>query len=187
MTTIVIEYFVQNEKKHRSPDPNLFVLPRRFKTLKDVRVRDIYKNFPLSGNYYLRFQTNSKEMKNPIWVDVQNLDAPVPTLKTKILIKATLLPPQADLRLYSQPQRPVAQQNGGETQSEASTRHSINTTPRQESRLLEEEQRKRSQASNTPQKVLLFNSIVASETQGRRAAESREWRLVVAVDGCGSG
>ena len=114
MASIVIEYFVQNEKKHCSPDPNLFVLPRRFKSHKDVRVRDIYKNFPLSGNYYLRFLTNSKEMTNPIWVDVKNLDAPVPTLKTRIILKATLLPPEVDRRLYSQPPRSArpAQQNG---------------------------------------------------------------------------
>ena len=68
MSTVVVEYFVQNEKKHKSKEPNLFVIARR--TLKDLKVRDLYKNFPLSGNYYLRFQTNSKEMKLPIWVDV---------------------------------------------------------------------------------------------------------------------
>ncbi len=81
------------------------MLPRKFKALKEVRVRDVYKHFPVSGNYYLRFQTNAKEMKLPIWVDVQNLDAPVPSLKSRLVVKATRLPPSVDRRLYNQPPR----------------------------------------------------------------------------------
>ena len=63
---MLIEYFVQNDvnetDQKRNPYPNIFILPKKYNSLQDVRVRDILESFPLSLNdnlhkYILRFET----------------------------------------------------------------------------------------------------------------------------------
>ena len=61
-------------------------MPNKYASIKDVKVRDVLKAFPMSGkdaNYVLRFQY-VMEMANkktkPVWLDVvkNRLDGPCP-------------------------------------------------------------------------------------------------------------
>lgn len=61
---VICEYSVQNDDSDskRSPYPNIFILPKKYLQVTDVRVKDIVEAFPLAQNgespykYVLRFQ-----------------------------------------------------------------------------------------------------------------------------------
>ena len=58
-----MNYFVQNDSWEKINEPNFFIVPIDYSNLNDVKVKDIYDNFPLKGamNYYLRFFLEDKE------------------------------------------------------------------------------------------------------------------------------
>lgn len=60
---IYVNYFVQNDSWEKIIEPNFFIVPIDYSNLNDVKVKDIYDNFPLKGamNYYLRFFLEDKE------------------------------------------------------------------------------------------------------------------------------
>jgi hypothetical protein len=60
---IYVNYFVQNDSWEKINEPNFFIVPIDYSNLNDVKVKDIYDNFPLKGamNYYLRFFLEDKE------------------------------------------------------------------------------------------------------------------------------
>ena len=60
---IYVNYFVQNDSWEKISEPNFFIVPIDYSNLNDVKVKDIYDNFPLKGamNYYLRFFLEDKE------------------------------------------------------------------------------------------------------------------------------
>lgn len=76
-------------------------MPKKYNSVSDVRVKEVFDNFPLGmqdklHSYLLRFETVlqiSASKKMTVWVDVppQN-DVCVPHNKGKIRIKALRLP-----------------------------------------------------------------------------------------------
>ena len=80
---VICEYFVQNDHNMQDPYRNVFILPAKYSNIKDVKLRDVTKAFPLKdANYVLRFQyliqLASKKIK-PVWLDVgKNLEVPCP-------------------------------------------------------------------------------------------------------------
>jgi hypothetical protein len=59
---VICEYFIQNDESDtkRSPYPNIFILPKKYLQVTDVRVRDVVEAFPLATpdspyKYQLRF------------------------------------------------------------------------------------------------------------------------------------
>jgi hypothetical protein len=79
----------------------VFILPKKYSSVSDVRVKEVLDNFPLTmqdknHSYLLRFETVlqiSASKKMTVWVDLppQN-DVAVPHNKGKIRIKALRLP-----------------------------------------------------------------------------------------------
>eukprot|EP00347_Sterkiella_histriomuscorum_P006821 403351303 len=102
---IVCEYFIQNDDNEidpkQNPYPNIFILPKKYQSIADVRIQDVLEAFPLAyadpHNYYvLRFETVlqiSQTKRLTVWQDVDpSLDIAVPHNKEKIRIKALRLP-----------------------------------------------------------------------------------------------
>ena len=94
---VICEYFIQNDHELSDPYRNIFILPQKYETIKDVKLRDVIKAFPLKDcEYVLRFQypiTLASKKVKPVWLDVgKNLDVPCPDVSGKIVIKALRLP-----------------------------------------------------------------------------------------------
>lgn len=57
---IVVEYYIQNENLPQSNLPetgcNIFMLPKKYKQLQDVKLSDVYDAFPNGDQYHLRFE-----------------------------------------------------------------------------------------------------------------------------------
>ena len=104
---VICEYFVQNDHEMQDPYRNVFILPQKYANIKDVKLRDVTKAFPLKdSNYVLRFQyliqLASKKIK-PVWLDVgKNLEVPCPHVQGKIIIKALRLPGGVETKYASQ-------------------------------------------------------------------------------------
>ena len=84
-----------------NPYPNIFILPQKYNSVSDVRVKDVVDSFPLayqdaSHKYILRFETVlqlSATKRINVWMDLENqLDIAVPHIKGKIRVKALRLP-----------------------------------------------------------------------------------------------
>ena len=49
---IICEYFVQNDESDNNvkvnPYPNVYILPKKYNSVSDVRVKDVIDNFPLT-------------------------------------------------------------------------------------------------------------------------------------------
>lgn len=47
---VIVEYFVQNEHslnlKVADSAPNIFILPKKYRKVQDVRLKDVYEAFP---------------------------------------------------------------------------------------------------------------------------------------------
>lgn len=63
---IVCEYFIQNDDndvdQKSNPYPNIFILPKKYQSINDVRMSDVLEAFPLAYadphyKYLLRFET----------------------------------------------------------------------------------------------------------------------------------
>lgn len=63
---IICEYFIQNDDCDSNlkvnPYPNVFILPKKYNSVSDVRVKEVLENFPLTmqdknHSYLLRFET----------------------------------------------------------------------------------------------------------------------------------
>lgn len=78
-----IFYYVPEDKD----DPetlNLFVTKVK---KDDLKLKDIYQNFPLKGTYIFRFKIMYEN--NIGWLDLPNMQAKLPTFKDKIVVKAS--------------------------------------------------------------------------------------------------
>ncbi len=95
---VICEYFIQNEHQGQSdPYRNVFILPNKYTSIKDVQLGDVIKAFPLKDSQYvLRFQymvqLASKKTRT-VWLDIgKNMNVPCPNMQGKIVIKALRLP-----------------------------------------------------------------------------------------------
>lgn len=59
MSAIIVEYFIQNDDTDKNtPYPNIYILPMKYNSVSDVRVKDVIDGFPLTDcKYILRFET----------------------------------------------------------------------------------------------------------------------------------
>lgn len=80
---IVCEYFIQNDEcddTAKSHYPNIFILPKKYVSVNEVRVKDIIDAFPLTQfdtqhKYLLRFQTVMQinpARKMVVWMDLDH-------------------------------------------------------------------------------------------------------------------
>ena len=86
---MIVQYFIQGDN---NKDLYAFsVTP----SSQELTVADIKNNFPLIGNYYLRFKTILQDEVPAIAVWLDGLDdyAPVPTFKEQIIVKVLQIPP----------------------------------------------------------------------------------------------
>lgn len=83
MTTIV-RYYVP-EDKDIEDKPNAYVI---YKSIDQVRLRDIKENFPLPGEYHYRFkfQLNPKKV---VWLDFNKEEVSMPLFENKIIMKVS--------------------------------------------------------------------------------------------------
>ena len=105
---VVCEYFVQNDHYLGDPYRNVFILPQKYASIKDVKLGDVIKAFPLKdAQYVLRFhyqiqmaQSSSSKKVKPVWLDAgKSLDVPCPHIQGKIIIKALRLPNNVEPKL----------------------------------------------------------------------------------------
>ena len=91
----------------RSPYPNIFILPKKYNSVADVRVKDVVDAFPLYEadtfhKYVLRFETVlqiSQTRKIAAWMDLDSqLDVQAPHVKGRIRVKALRLPKGIDIK-----------------------------------------------------------------------------------------
>lgn len=107
---VICEYFIQNDHELSDPYRNIFILPAKYASMKEVKLRDVIKAFPLKDTQYvLRFQypiTLASKKVKPVWLDVgKNVDVPCPDVNGKIIIKALRLPPSVLPNYHSALQR----------------------------------------------------------------------------------
>lgn len=64
---VVCEYFIQNDDNETdlkaNPYPNIFILPKKYNQVSDVKLSEVIEAFPLayadpSHQYVLRFETS---------------------------------------------------------------------------------------------------------------------------------
>ena len=117
---IVCEYFIQNSEAdpymNQTPFyPNIFILPKKYLSISDVRVQDIYKAFPLkfedtTHHYILRFETIlqiSSSKKLSVWMDVNpDSDISVPHKNGSIRVKVLKLPRGIKPKVVQKPRQP---------------------------------------------------------------------------------
>jgi len=115
---------------------NVFFLPTNFKSLSEVKIRDVVSNFPHAGNgrfYHYRFHTIcDKDQKS--WVDISNLNARAPVIDNRIYVKVLEISQPHHSRIFAahygaaQNSRPAAptQQNARE---EYRSHDILNDTP----------------------------------------------------------
>lgn len=57
---MIVEYYIQNEalphSKVPESGPNIFILPKKYRSVNDVKLRDVYDAFPNSDQFHLRFE-----------------------------------------------------------------------------------------------------------------------------------
>ena len=54
---VTCEYFVQNGQEKNEVYKNIFIMPKRYTSMADIKQRDVIKAFPLKDRaYLLRFQ-----------------------------------------------------------------------------------------------------------------------------------
>jgi hypothetical protein len=74
----------------------MFILPKKYISVNDVRLRDVIEAFPDGNQYYLRFEQviigpNQKRIR--VWFDVKPTDEiSVPNVEGRIRIKALKIP-----------------------------------------------------------------------------------------------
>ena len=113
---VICEYFIQNDESEmkRSPYPNIFILPKKYNSVAEVRVKDVVNAFPLYEadnlhKYVLRFETVlqvSQTRKIAAWMDLDSqLDVQVPHVKGRIRVKALRLPKGIELKKVPQQAR----------------------------------------------------------------------------------
>ena len=78
-----IQYFIP-EDKDDSDKFNVFMI---YKDIDSVRYNDIKESFPLPGTYYFRFKF--KLNNQVVWIDLTNMNAPVPRFENKIIVKVS--------------------------------------------------------------------------------------------------
>lgn len=60
---VLVEYFIQNDQNDtdakKNPYPNIFILPKKYASINDVRVADVVEGFPMNDGhkYQIRFET----------------------------------------------------------------------------------------------------------------------------------
>ena len=101
---VVCEYFIQNENEKNpcviDPYVNIFILPKKYYGVQDVRVSDVISAFPLNKfdskhQYMFRFETHLyiNKRKVNVWVDIgKNKDVSVPHIDGQIRLKVLRLP-----------------------------------------------------------------------------------------------
>ena len=101
---VVCEYFIQNENEKNpcviDPYVNIFILPKKYYGVQDVRVSDVISAFPLNKfdskhQYMFRFETHIyiNKRKVNVWVDIgKNKDVSVPHVDGQIRLKVLRLP-----------------------------------------------------------------------------------------------
>lgn len=91
----------------QNPYPNIFILPKKYQLISDVKLSEVLEAFPLAyaepnHNFVLRFETVlqiSSSKKLTVWMDVDpSQDIAVPHNKGKIRIKALRLPKTINLK-----------------------------------------------------------------------------------------
>jgi hypothetical protein len=121
---VLCEYFIQNDESEsnpkKNPYPNIYILPKKYLSVADVRVRDIVESFTLNGpengayRYLLRFESVmqvSQSKRIPVWMDLDDqLDVQAPNVKGKIRVKALRLPKGIEPKEVPKQQRVVPKQ-----------------------------------------------------------------------------
>ena len=81
------------------PYPNMFILPKKYNSIQDVKLQDVINAFPLQSTskweYHLRFESvvHSAKRNVKVWLDLpSNIEVAVPSIEGKIRIKALKLP-----------------------------------------------------------------------------------------------
>ncbi len=73
---MIIEYFIQNDTlphKAETVPNNIYILPKKYRLVSDVKLKDVYDSFPDSQNYHLRFEhmvMMPNRKANRVWVDL---------------------------------------------------------------------------------------------------------------------
>ena len=101
---IYVNYFIQNDSWESISHPNLFVLPKQFTNLNDVKAQMVYENFPLINkeNYYLRFFLDDKSQGVKGWVDFPP-NAVIPIYNEgHVYVKVLRLPKNVKMAFKSQ-------------------------------------------------------------------------------------
>ena len=111
-TTVIIEYSIQNSfakqiAHSQTPSvfqqetyPNVYILPKRYPSLRDVRLSEVINAFPLANDtnykYNFLFETSltlGKKNNVKVWVDAPpNLECGVPNVDGKIKMKVLQVP-----------------------------------------------------------------------------------------------
>jgi hypothetical protein len=102
---VIVEYFIQNDTlphKAETVPSNIYILPKKYRQVQDVSLKDIYDSFPNCQNYHLRFENiimlpNRKASR--VWVDFhKSQDVSVPNIDGRIRVKALKMPSGVQIR-----------------------------------------------------------------------------------------
>ena len=101
---IYVNYFIQNDSWESISHPNLFVLPKEYTNLNDVKAQMVYDNFPLMNkqNFYLRFFLDDKTQGVKGWVDFPP-NAVIPIYNDgHVYVKVLRLPKDVKIKFKNQ-------------------------------------------------------------------------------------
>lgn len=82
-------------------------MPKKYRKVQDVRLKDIYEAFPDCEQYHLRFEqviamANRKQTR--VWVDFNKMqDISVPNVEGRIRVKALKMPKGVKAKVVAAP------------------------------------------------------------------------------------
>lgn len=84
-----VHYFLQED---RNKEVNFYLISSSSGDI--VTLRDIKRTFPVKGNFHFRFRMAIPDSPpGNVWMEITDLDQPVPTFKGNFIVKALPLPP----------------------------------------------------------------------------------------------
>ena len=97
---VYVNYFIQNDAWESISQPNLYVLPKEYKNLNDVKAQNVYDSFPLIDkyNYHLRFFLDDKKQGIKGWLDFPP-NAVIPIYnENQVYVKVLRLPKDVKIK-----------------------------------------------------------------------------------------
>ena len=97
---VYVNYFIQNDAWESISHPNLYVLPKEYKNLNDVKAQNVYDSFPLIDkyNYHLRFFLDDKKQGIKGWLDFPP-NAVIPIYnENQVYVKVLRLPKDVKIK-----------------------------------------------------------------------------------------